>query len=1429
MFESNSSVPGCTVKRCLQTARIIGWSIAALGLCVLAGWLLDLDILKSGLPGAPNMKPNTAIGLVLCGLAMVLGAAEGPPTLATTGRLLASIAGAIGLFTLFQYVSGIELGIDQLLLADRSSTAYPGRMAPATALALVGMAAAMGLRDRGDRRFLLFQAFLLVPFTLGALGLVGYALDFHFLYGWGTNVAAMAINTAAAFVALSLGAVLTFPRDGLAGMIASERMGGAFARRALPVALLIPVAIAWARIKGEQLGWYDVQFGIMIMMLSAIIVFSVLILFSARRLNRHDEQLRASNALLETRVAERTVELEAAISRLRAETVLREAADAARQISEIRFRNALEFAPIGMAIVGIDGHWIEVNRAFCEIVGYDEQALHELTFQDITHPDDLDADLAELHRLLDGKIPSYQMEKRYIHKNGSGVWVMLSVSLVRDNANQPAYFVSQIEDISTRKKAAQDVEASRRLLTEVIAALPVPFALKTDDSRWLMINESMARYSGKPAADLVGKTDRELFGPALAIAYRDEDERAKASEGPIEIDGVNVTASGEKRWVLKHKRGIHLPDGTRLVAVTVTDISEHRRTEERLRESEERFRSLTALSADWYWEQDENFRFTMMSGGVLKKFGFTPESFVGKSRWEFPINVDPEVLTAHKALLAERQPFSDLVYSRTNPDGQVAYVSTSGVPIRDESGTFLGYRGIGRDVTEQKLAQDILQTSEKRLRLMVENLPAGAVYVAGESIFLNSKVEQITGYKREELPTLAAWFAALYPGQHEQARAYYEGVKAARFPEISVIPIIRKDGASRLIEFAAYRDDSGELWTLNDVTERVSAEEKYRVLFEHSSDAHVLFDNSGIIDCNNAALAMIGATDKQQLLGRHPALFSPEHQPDGRLSREKAIEIDVIARQKGVHRFEWMRRRLDGIEFPVEVTLTPMTLSGGLVMFSVWHDLTARKRAEAEILQTRERLNLALVGSKLAFFEWNLESGEAFLSERWGEMLGTEIAEIRTTFKELEALVHPDDLDQQRAVIRDLLTGNSRFYQAEHRVRTHSGDYIWVQSHGQVAERNAAGRVVRVVGTNADITHRKHAEEELKEAHAKLGSGVKVLEQRNREITLLAELSNFLTSCVTVEEACTAIPKYCETLFPHEHGALYLFRASRDHLNPYASWGSPRDEILPFKPEDCWALRRGRPHTVFDPQKDAVCGHIAAHYKAESHMCIPLVVQSDLMGLMWITLANPESSGVETDATKNGKQQLAVTLSEQIALALSNIRLRENLRQQTIRDALTGLYNRRFLEESLNREIARCKRNGTVFGVLMIDVDHFKRFNDTFGHDAGDGVLREVARGLQENTREGDIVCRFGGEEFIVVLPDTDRRGAATRAGRILCVVRDLHVTHNDKTLGSITTSIGLAMYPQNGETVKALIQSADQALYAAKGAGRDRLVEAGE
>jgi diguanylate cyclase (GGDEF)-like protein/PAS domain S-box-containing protein len=846
-----------------------------------------------------------------------------------------------------------------------------------------------------------------------------------------------------------------------------------------------------------------------------------------------------------------------------------------------------------------------------------------------------------------------------------------------------------------------------------------------------------------------------------------------------------------------------------------------------LRESGERFRSLTDLSSDWYWEQDEDLRFTRMSGGVLKKLGWDPDSFIGRSRWDFPIMVADEALAAHKVLLAAHQSYHDFVYARRKPAGGLTYISSSGIPLFDDKGKFRGYRGVGRDVTEQKLAEETLKAEERRLRLMAEHLPAGAAFINGESLYLNPRVEKITGYEPAELPTLDRWFATLYPGDSGAARRLYQADKAAGFPAPRVVPITRRDGTQRLLEFAAYGDSAGEMWLINDVTERVRAEEKFRVLFEHSSDAHLLSDETGVIDCNNAALEMIGCTDKGQIVGRHPAVLSPKYQPDGRLSAEKAVEMDASAKQHDHHRFEWIHRRLDSTEFPVEVTLTPVELDGRPVMLAVWHDLTERKQREAEIMRAREQLRLALVGSKLALFEWDVGSGEIFLDERWAEMVGSLPGPTRISSDALLQTVHPQDLEKVRLLVSNAIKGLTAFYEAEHRVRTAAGDYIWVQSHGKVVERDAAGKALRISGTNADITRRKQADVELNEAHENLASGVKALEQRNREMALLAELSNFLISCVTVEEACNAIPKYCETLFPGKHGALYLFRASRDHLNPYAAWGDPPDEVVPIKPEDCWALRRGRPHTVLDPQKDSICGHIATRHKGEPYVCVPLAVQGDLQGLTWIALAKHGASGGEPSDRMISKQQLAITLSEQIALALSNIRLRENLRQQTIRDALTGLYNRRFLEESLNREMARCKRNGTGFGVLMMDLDHFKRFNDTFGHDAGDSVLREFAQALQENTREGDIACRFGGEEFVVVLPDTDRDGAAMRGERILAVVRDLHVAHNDKPLGSITISIGLAMYPQNGESVKAIVQSADQALYQAKGAGRDRLVMA--
>jgi diguanylate cyclase (GGDEF)-like protein len=166
-----------------------------------------------------------------------------------------------------------------------------------------------------------------------------------------------------------------------------------------------------------------------------------------------------------------------------------------------------------------------------------------------------------------------------------------------------------------------------------------------------------------------------------------------------------------------------------------------------------------------------------------------------------------------------------------------------------------------------------------------------------------------------------------------------------------------------------------------------------------------------------------------------------------------------------------------------------------------------------------------------------------------------------------------------------------------------------------------------------------------------------------------------------------------------------------------------------------------------------------------------------------------------------------------------------NLHTQAVTDPLTRLVNRRYLAEFLPRELIRTQRTGNSLAVLMIDLDHFKRINDTFGHDAGDLVLTHVARLLMAHIRGSDIACRYGGEEFVLVLPDTTLEGAHRRAEEIRAAVQGLNLRHQGKALDPVTVSIGLALYPEHAAGPDALIRIADEALYEAKAAGRNRVV----
>ncbi|WP_205617321.1 sensor domain-containing diguanylate cyclase [Pelomicrobium methylotrophicum] len=352
-------------------------------------------------------------------------------------------------------------------------------------------------------------------------------------------------------------------------------------------------------------------------------------------------------------------------------------------------------------------------------------------------------------------------------------------------------------------------------------------------------------------------------------------------------------------------------------------------------------------------------------------------------------------------------------------------------------------------------------------------------------------------------------------------------------------------------------------------------------------------------------------------------------------------------------------------------------------------------------------------------------------------------------------------------------------------------------------------------------------EKEYARCAGDLAAALEDVRVRDRETMLFNEMSSLLHTCRNDREAFDVIDLYAGRLFPLEEGALLLLNAARDKLECLVAWGglSPKSAGS-FGLEACLALRLGHIHQVEDPASSPVCEHVRA-LGASSHpyLCLPMVAGGDTLGVLHLSFPSLKGGNGAADSLWERKRNLAKALADQIALAVSNIRLRDTLHRQSIRDPLTGLFNRRYLEESLRREVARAERTHRPLALLMLDVDYFKRFNDTHGHEAGDAVLRALGRLLRQSVREGDIACRFGGEEFVVLLPETTLEIARQRAEKIRDATRQIRIHRSGRYLDPISVSFGVAVYPDHGTSADALLNAADAALYQAKQSGRDRVM----
>lgn len=375
-------------------------------------------------------------------------------------------------------------------------------------------------------------------------------------------------------------------------------------------------------------------------------------------------------------------------------------------------------------------------------------------------------------------------------------------------------------------------------------------------------------------------------------------------------------------------------------------------------------------------------------------------------------------------------------------------------------------------------------------------------------------------------------------------------------------------------------------------------------------------------------------------------------------------------------------------------------------------------------------------------------------------------------------------------------------------IRHTSGQVIDVLYNASVY-RDETGQVAGLFAAARDITALKRYQDEL--------------ENTNHEIQLLRQMTNLLQACQSEEEAYPIINTTFGLLFPESSGACFILKESDTLLEEVSYWGvTPLEEKI-VAPEDCWALRRGHIHVVgFDQTLNPRCHHL--QNETLPYACVPLLAQGKTLGIITIKIAHAFTS----EAQMLHMHNLAQIASDSVSLALANLRLRESLRLLSIHDPLTGLVNRRFMEEVLARELRRMTRLQKSLVIAMLDLDKFKYFNDTYGHEAGDAVLKEVAA-LFLRFRQGvDLACRYGGEEFILVLPEMTTDYALELMEQLRQAVANLTISYHGRFLSQITVSIGLATFPQHGYSPERLINLADKALYQAKESGRNRTVAYG-
>jgi len=579
---------------------------------------------------------------------------------------------------------------------------------------------------------------------------------------------------------------------------------------------------------------------------------------------------------------------------------------------------------------------------------------------------------------------------------------------------------------------------------------------------------------------------------------------------------------------------------------------------------------------------------------------------------------------------------------------------------------------------------------------------------------------------------------------------------------------------------------------------------------DHSAEMVFWINASGkILNANNAALQSLGYEIKD-LTERHLSNIEQG------LSYQDWNTLWKTVKKEGKLERETLLQTVTGKLIPVEINANYVAVEDNEYLCSFVRDISGRKQTENILRNSEYKFKEAQKIAHVGSWELDLINDKLTWTAEVFHIFEIDPKSFEASYQGFLDVIHPEDRElvdnaYKKSIIEHIPYG------IRHRLLLANGTIKHVKEHGQTSY-SEDGQPVRSVGTIQDITRMVESEQALKSINNELSA-------RADE---LLEMSELLLTCLTAEECFNVSVSFCQRLFPDSSGALFILDSSQELAEAMAVWGSnPPVETL-FEVSQCWTLRLNREKQVDEADSALICPHIKEIPPA-GYIGMPIYAHGELLGAMELCwpVSHLQLDKEKRKSTRDSLIKTAHSLVDHLALALINLRLRDSLQKQAIHDPLTGLYNRRYLEDALGREVRRAARDKTSFGIIMIDIDHFKHINDQYGHNAGDVLLKAIATLFRSHLRGEDLVCRYGGEEFIALLPTANSKETICKAEEIRQKVENHFIEHEGQQIGPVTISAGVSIYPAHGRTPESLIKAADDALYLAKNGGRNKVLSA--